>query len=50
MSGKKIIEDIKMPIIKHLIELRTRLVRSAIMVGIAFSLALYFTKDIIKIL
>ncbi|MBI5746097.1 MAG: twin-arginine translocase subunit TatC [Nitrospirae bacterium] len=43
-------EDIKMPIIKHLIELRTRLVRSAIMVGIAFSAALYFTKDIIKIL
>lgn len=50
MSGKKIIEDIKMPIIKHLIELRTRLVRSAIMIGIAFSLALYFTKDIINIL
>lgn len=51
MPGKKkIIEDIKMPITKHLMELRTRLVRASIMIGICFAAALYFTKDIINIL
>lgn len=51
MSEKnKIIEDVKMPIVKHLEELRTRLVRASIMIGICFAAALYFTKDIIKIL
>ena len=50
MAGKNIIEDIKMPITKHLLELRDRLVRASIAIGIAFSLALYFTKDIIRIL
>lgn len=47
---KKILEDVKMPITKHLLELRTRLVRASIMIGICFAAALYFTKDIINIL
>lgn len=50
LGNKKIIEDVKMPITKHLMELRTRLVKASIMIGICFAVALYFTKDIIKIL
>ncbi|WP_226581787.1 twin-arginine translocase subunit TatC [Acuticoccus sediminis] len=44
------IEASKAPLIEHLIELRSRLIRSIIAIGIAFIVCFYFANDIFNIL
>ncbi len=40
----------KMPLLDHLIELRSRLLKSLIAIGLAFGVCLYFAKPIFGIL
>lgn len=44
------IDDTQAPLLDHLIELRTRLVRSVIALALAFGVCLYFAGDILAIL
>ena len=44
------IEASKAPLIEHLIELRSRLIKSVIAIGIAFAVCFYFAGDIFNIL
>lgn len=44
------IDDSKAPLIDHLIELRQRLVRSILALGVAFAVCFYFAKDIFRFL
>ena len=47
MPGKSIVEDTPMPLVKHLEELRDRLIRSAIIVTVATALSFLFIDRII---
>ena len=40
----------KMPLLDHLIELRSRLLKSLVAIGIAFGVCLYFAKPIFGVL
>ncbi len=40
----------KMPLLDHLIELRTRLLKSLLAIGVAFGICLYFAKEIFGVL
>ena len=44
------IDETQAPLLDHLLELRTRLVRSIIALGIAFAVCLYFAGDILSFL
>ncbi len=44
------IDDTRAPLMDHLIELRTRLLRSFIALGLAFAVGLYFSKPIFGVL
>src|SRR5262249_33367266 len=45
-NDEKDLEEGRMPLIEHLIELRSRLVRCAIWVGVAFLVCYYFKEQI----
>ncbi len=49
-NEKEQIEESKAPLIEHLIELRSRLLKTVIAVGIAFLACFYFASDIFNIL
>ena len=49
-SEQERIEDSKAPLIEHLIELRSRLMKTVIAVGIAFLICFFFASDIFNIL
>jgi sec-independent protein translocase protein TatC len=44
------IDDSQAPLLDHLIELRTRLVRSVLVLGVTFAVCLYFAGDILSFL
>ncbi len=44
------IEDSRAPLIEHLIELRSRLLKSVIAIAIAFAVCFYFSNDIFNFL
>ncbi len=44
------IEDSRAPLIEHLIELRSRLMKSVIAIAVAFAICFYFSNDIFNIL
>ena len=46
----KEIDESQAPLLDHLIELRTRLVRSVIALAVAFFICLYFSEDIFSFL
>ena len=50
MSDEDDIEASRAPLVEHLIELRQRLMRSVIAIGIAFLVCFYFSDDIFNIL
>lgn len=50
MTKEENLDDSKAPLIEHLIELRTRLIRSIVAVGVAFVFCFYFSDDIFNIL
>lgn len=43
-------QDGKMPLLDHLIELRARLLKSLMAIGVAFGICLYFAKEIFAVL
>ncbi|TLP49080.1 MULTISPECIES: twin-arginine translocase subunit TatC [Cohaesibacter] len=49
-SDKELIEESKAPLIEHLIELRSRLMKAVIAVAIAFIVCFFFAADIFNIL
>lgn len=49
-SEKELIEESKAPLIEHLIELRSRLMKTVIAVAIAFIICFFFAADIFNIL
>ncbi|GHB34723.1 sec-independent protein translocase protein TatC [Pseudovibrio japonicus] len=50
MSSDNEIEDSRAPLIEHLIELRSRLLKSVIAIAIAFVVCFYFSNDIFNFL
>ena len=50
MFRVKDIDDSQAPLLDHLIELRTRLLRSVLALGVAFAVCLYFADDIFAFL
>ncbi len=50
MNKEELPNDSKAPLVEHLTELRTRLIRSIIAIGIAFVGCFYFSDDIFNIL
>ena len=50
MSAGEELDDSRAPLIDHLIELRTRLIRAFLALGIAFGVCLYFARPIFAVL
>ena len=50
MFNVKDLDDSRQPLLDHLIELRTRVVRALMALGVGFGICLYFADDILGLL
>jgi sec-independent protein translocase protein TatC len=49
-SSNEIFDPATMTVIEHLDELRTRIIRSLVVIGLSFGICLFFGKDLVRIL